>query len=281
MKSAGHNPGTDIYLPLPAVITGKRELTALETLYELKLDSGRPLGQRAGQFVAVSIAGMGEAPISVSSAPSGDCQFELVVRRAGVLTNALHRLGVGDRVGIRGPFGTCFPVDTVMLGKDLLFVCGGIGLAPVRPAIEQVLGRRGDYGAITIICGAKTPADRIFPADIARWRKSPRVTVIDTVDSAAAGWNGQTGLVTNFIPPLALAPARTAAIICGPPIMYKFVIIELYKKEIPERMIYLSLERHMKCGVGKCGHCQVNHLYMCQDGPVVCFADIRGLAGAI
>jgi len=273
-------PG-DIFLPAPATLSRKLVLTEMETFFEFKLDSGKPLGHKPGQFVEVSLAGIGEAPISISSPSAGKNTFELVVRKAGNLTNALHGLPVGGKVGIRGPFGTSFPVDEVMMGKELLFVCGGIGLVPVRSVILHVLNNRASYGSVTILVGTKTPAERLFVDEIAGWQKCENVKFYETVDRADDKWKGNVGVVTKLIPPLALDWAKTIAVICGPPVMYKFVVIELNKMGLKDNGIYLSLERHMKCGVGKCGHCQVNHLYMCQDGPVVRYADIAKVREAI
>jgi NAD(P)H-flavin reductase len=274
------SPG-DIFLPEPATLAQKRAFTAMETFFEFKLDSGKSLGHKPGQFVEVSLAGIGEAPISVSSAPTANSSFELVVRRVGNLTNALHGLPVGGKVGIRGPFGTSFPVDGAMQGKELLFICGGIGLVPVRSAILHVLNNRASYGSVTILFGAKTPSDRLFVDEIPEWQKCENVKFYETVDYADDKWKGNVGVVTKLIPPLKLDWAKTVAVICGPPVMYKFVIIELNKVGLKNDAIYLSLERLMKCGVGKCGHCQVNHLYMCQDGPVVRYADISKVPEAI
>lgn len=271
----------DIFLPAPATLAQKRAMTEMETFFEFKLDSGNSLGHKPGQFVEASLAGIGEAPISVSSAPDADNSFELVVRRAGNVTNALHGLSVGAKIGIRGPFGTSFPVDGAMLDKELLFICGGIGLVPVRSAILHVLHNRASYGSVTILAGTKTPAERLFIDEIAGWQKCENVKFYETVDRADDKWKGNVGVVTKLIPPLALDWSRTVAVICGPPVMYKFVIIELNKAGLKNDAIYLSLERHMKCGVGKCGHCQVNHLYMCQDGPVVRYADIAKVREAI
>ena len=170
-KGQKETPG-DIFLPAPATLSRKLVLTEMETFFEFKLDSGKPLGHKPGQFIEVSLAGIGEAPISVSSASSDNNFFELVVRRVGNLTNALHGLPVGGKVGIRGPFGTSFPVDGAMLGKELLFVCGGIGLVPVRSAILHVLNNRTSYGSVTILVGTKTPVERLFIDELAGWRQS-------------------------------------------------------------------------------------------------------------
>jgi len=271
----------DVFLPEPATLTRVRKMTEMETFFELRLDFNRPLGHKPGQFVEVSLAGIGEAPISVSSPPTGENRFELVVRRVGNLTNALHGLKEGEKVGIRGPFGTSFPVHSAMRGKDLLFVCGGIGLVPVRSAIRHVLNNRPDYGRITILLGTKTPAERLFVDELERWQEAKDVSFYETVDNGNAEWKGRVGVVTALIPGLPLDAPRTLAVICGPPVMYKFVIIELKKVGMQPDAIYMSLERNMKCGAGKCGHCQVNHLYMCQDGPVVRYADILKVPEAI
>lgn len=271
----------DVFLPEPVTLAQKRRLTEMETFFEFKLDSGRSLGHQPGQFVEISLAGIGEAPISVSSAPTAESTFELVVRKVGNLTNALHSLAVGEKAGMRGPFGTSFPVADVLLGKDILFIGGGIGLAPLRSAILHVLRNRNAYGRVTILVGTKTAAERLFVDELDQWRAGENVVLQETVDKGDDHWQGKVGVITTLIPGLDVDLSRTVAVICGPPVMYKFAIIELNKIGFNERQIYLSLERHMKCGVGKCGHCQINHLYMCQDGPVVCYADISKIQGAI
>jgi len=270
----------DIYLPETATLVKKEQMTEWEQFFEFKLDSGKPLGHNPGQFVEVSIPGIGEAPISVSSSPSGDT-FEMVVRNVGNVTNAMHQLAEGDSVGIRGPFGTQFPVDTAMKGKDLLFVCGGIGLVPVRSAIQYVFEHREDYGRVSILFGAKNPANRLFVDELKQWNKEKNVTILETVDHRDENWSGIEGVITTLIPLVKMDPKNTIPIICGPPIMYKFVIVELQNHKFEPGSIYLSLERNMKCGVGKCGHCQINNLYVCQDGPVFNFAEIEDIEEAI
>jgi len=234
-----------------------------------------------GQFVEVSVPGFGEAPISVCSAPDERPAFELVVRRAGTLTTALHRLEDGARVGVRGPFGTHFPVDGAMRGRDLLFLCGGIGLVPVRSAVQYVLAHRADYGDVTILIGTRSPAERLFVDEVAAWSARDDVRLLETVDRGDEAWTGRTGVITTLMPGLSMAPDRTTAIVCGPPVMYKFVLFELDKMAVPPENTYVSLERRMKCGVGKCGHCQVNGQYVCQDGPVFRFADLMSAREAI
>lgn len=271
----------DIYLPESADVLKVEPMTALETFFEFRLTSGRDLGHMPGQFVEVSIPGIGEAPISVSSSPTQRGSFQMVVRKVGNLSGAMHALAAGRQIGIRGPFGTHFPVDGAMKGQDILFICGGIGLVPVRSAINYVLDHRDDYGHVTILFGTKTPADRLFTDEMQRWAAAKDVTFMETVDRADDGWKGNVGVITTLIPKVRIDPAKTVAVVCGPPIMYKFVILELDKVGLKADRMYVSLERHMKCGVGKCGHCQVNGLYACQDGAVFKYSEIANVREAI
>lgn len=271
----------DIYRPETATLVRTHQLTRTEKLLELELDSGRPLGHMPGQFVEVSLAGYGEAPISVSSSPTRGPRFELVVRRVGTVTNALHELLPGQPLGIRGPFGTHFPVEKEMRNRDVIFVCGGIGLVPVRSAIQYVIDNRYEYGHIFILFGARTPADRLFVDEFAEWCRAGDVTFLETVDKRDPQWTGPEGVITTLIPCIRFDPARTVAIICGPPVMYRFVIVELKERGLPEESIFVSLERRMKCGVGKCGHCQINNIYVCQKGPVFRLSDITDLEEAL
>ncbi|MDI6773963.1 MAG: FAD/NAD(P)-binding protein [Verrucomicrobiota bacterium] len=273
--------GTDIYLPEMATVVRSAPMTELDRFLEFRLDSGRELGHRPGQFVELSVLGVGEAPISISSSPTQAGSFQMVARQVGNVTRALHALAAGEKVGIRGPFGTEFQVDGAMKGKDLLFICGGIGLAPVRSAINYVMDRRADYGKVTILFGARTPAERLFTEETRRWAAAPGVTYQETVDRGDEGWTGNVGVITTLMPRLAVDPGRTVAVICGPPVMYKFVLLELRKLKISDANVYVSLERHMKCGVGKCGHCQVNGIYVCQKGPVFRYSDVAEVREAI
>jgi NAD(P)H-flavin reductase len=270
-----------LYLPQPARILDVRPMTALEKVFTLKLPDGLTLGHQPGQFVELSVLGVGEAPISISSSPSrSNGTFELCVRCAGDVTGALHRLQAGTVVGVRGPFGRGFPLER-LYGKDLLFAPGGLGLAPVRSLITQVLDERGRFGKVTILYGAKNPSELLFQDELAEWGARPDVEVHVTVDRAAEGWTGNIGVITTLFPKVRVYARNTVAVVCGPPAMYRFVLIELLGKGIPEGNIYLSLERRMKCGVGKCGHCQINHIYACQSGPVFSYAEIKGVQEAL
>lgn len=234
-----------------------------------------------GQFVEVTVPGVGEAPISISSSPDETGYFELVVRRCGRVSSSIHACRTGEKLGIRGPFGTHFPVDGAMKGRDVVFVAGGLGLAPLRSAIHYVLNHRGDYGAVTILYGTKSPFERMFLDELDDWSRRPDVKFLETVDRGDVGWRGEVGVITKLIPQAKIDPAKSVVVCCGPPIMYKFVVVSLYALEIPDQNIWVSLERRMKCGVGKCGHCQINGLYACMDGPVFNYADIVGMPEAI
>ena len=270
-----------VYLPVMARVLKTEQMTELEKLLTLQLPGGRSLGNEPGQFVECSLLGIGEAPISISSSPSrSNGTFELCIRRVGDLTSALHQLEPGDTLGVRGPFGNGFPVGR-MRGKDVLFAAGGLGLAPLRSLINQVLDERGAFGRVIILYGTKHPTEVLFNEELQGWAARDDVEFHMTVDRADEDWTGNVGVITTLFPKVTINPRNTVAATCGPPIMYRFVLMELLGKGIPETQIYLSLERRMKCGVGKCGHCQINDLYCCQDGPVFTYAQVKGLEEAL
>jgi sulfhydrogenase subunit gamma (sulfur reductase) len=272
---------TSIYAPAMARLVNVRPLTELEKLFTIELPGGQSLGHDPGQFVMLAIPGVGEAPISITSSPSrSNGTFELCVRRVGDVTQALHRLEAGARVGIRGPFGHGFPLQP-MRGKDLLFAPGGLGLAPLRSLINQVLDERSSFGRVIILYGAKRPAELLFRDELDEWAARDDVEFHVTVDRGDESWKGNVGVITTLFPKVTVDPRNTVAVTCGPPIMYRFVLMEMLGKGIPETQIYLSLERRMKCGVGKCGHCQINDLYCCQNGPVFTYAQIKNIPEAL
>ena len=264
------------YLPQMATLVRAEQLTESEKLFEIKLPNGSALGHVPGQFVEVSVLGVGEAPISVSSSPTNNGSFDLVVRKAGSVTQILHELPDGAKIGIRGPYGTGFDMDALN-GKDLLVIGGGIGLVPLRSVIQYAIAKRADYGKIIILYGAKNPEEMLFRKEIQEWEARDDIDFRITVDRGSDAWKGKVGVITTLIPSLELDLKKTEAIICGPPIMYKFVLLSLYGKQLRNQQITLSLERRMKCGLGKCGHCQMNHLYVCQSGPVFNYAQIQDL----
>ena len=270
-----------LYTPQIATISRIDRLGEKEKVFGVRLDSGRNLGHEPGQFVQLSVLGVGEAPISISSSPSRSQDgFELAVREVGNVTRALHHMEVAAKVGIRGPFGTGFPIGD-MVGQDILFVAGGIGLFPLRSLINEVLDSRGGFGRVIILCGSKKPAERMFTDELERWNRRDDVEYLETVDQADASWKGNVGVITTLFAKILIDPSRTFCAIVGPPVMYKYAILEAKGKGLSDDRIVISLERRMKCGVGKCGHCQINGVYVCQDGPVFRYSDVLNLQEAL
>ncbi len=264
-----------------ARITSTLSMTNLEKLFKLELPENYSLGHRPGQFVEVSILGVGEAPISISSSPSrSNGSFELCVRRVGDVTSAMHKLDSGAMVGIRGPFGRGFPYEKFR-GKDVLFAPGGLGLAPLRSLINQVIDERSSFGRVIILYGARNPSEILFKQELEEWAGRSDLELHITVDRGDENWKGNVGVITTLFRKISINSRNTVAITCGPPIMYRYVLMELLGKGISNGNIFLSLERHMKCGVGKCGHCQINHVYACQSGPVFPYSEIMGMEEAL
>jgi sulfite reductase subunit B len=271
----------NLFIPVQARIVKIKPQTALEKVFTLSLPNGLSLGNRPGQFVEVSILGVGEAPISISSSPSrSNGTFELCIRNVGNVTNKIHQLKEGDTLGVRGPFGRGFPIEKFR-GKDVLLTPGGLGLAPLRSLINQVIDERAMFGRVIILYGARNPSELLFKDELALWANRSDIEFHVTVDHADENWKGNIGVITTLFRHISLNPRNTVCAICGPPVMYRFVLMELAGKGISEGNIYLSLERRMKCGVGKCGHCQINHVYVCQSGPVFSYAEVKGLEEAL
>lgn len=270
------------YVPRLATIIKKVPMTSMETLFEIKLDDKTELNHKPGQFVEVSVFGIGEAPISLSSSPTKKETFEICVRKLGNVTTKLHKLNVYDKVGIRGPFGNGFNTDSIK-GKDLLFIAGGLGIAPLRSLINYVFDNRKDFGRVFLLYGCKEPKEMLFGDELSSITSKENVEFKPTVNWCPENevWNGNLGVITTLIPQIDFDPEKTIAILCGPPVMYKFVIADLKKRNVPDDHIIMSLERRMKCGVGKCGHCQINQIYVCKDGPVFNYSKIKGVPEAL
>jgi len=280
VRSYPERGGDSLYAPQPARILRAKQLTDLERMIEVQLTNGRQLGHRPGQFVQVSVFGYGEAPISICSSPAKEGSFEMTVRNMGGLTSALHRAKEGDTIGIRGPFGNGFPMSC-MQGMDCLMVAGGIGIAPLRSVIDTVLADREKYGQLIVLYGSRTPGDILFTDEIEAWKADKRNQILVAVDREAPGWDGHVGVVTTLFPQVKVNPKGVAASLCGPPVMYRFVLAELHAMRVPENQIFLSLERRMKCGMGKCGHCQIDGRCVCIDGPVFTAEEARGIHESI
>jgi sulfhydrogenase subunit gamma (sulfur reductase) len=266
----------DLFLPRIAVIDDVRDETPDTKTYRLSYREGDGLDFRPGQFLELSVFGFGEAPFCLASSPTRRGAVETTVRRVGVLTNALHGLGAGDEVGLRGPFGNGFDVAAAE-GKDLLFVGGGIGLPPLRGLIWNVLDERERFGRVTILYGARTPDDLVYKDELRLWAERDDVELRVTVDKASAGWDGHVGVVPTLFEKVELRPASTVVYVCGPPVMIHFVVQDLLMRGFAEDAIVSTLERMMQCGVGKCNHCAIGHRTVCCDGPVFTYRQMREL----
>ncbi|HUT59372.1 MAG TPA: FAD/NAD(P)-binding protein [Phycisphaerae bacterium] len=269
------------YVPRVARLAEVKTFTSQEKFFRFRLEDGQGIEYRAGQFMEVSVFGRGEAPISICSVPGTHDELEMCIRAVGDVTNALHGLKVGDSVGMRGAFGNGFDMDSIA-GKDLLFVAGGLGLAPCRSFILGALNDREKFRRVTILYGARTPADLLFREDLDAWAKRDDVEFLTTVDRPDESWTGHKGVITLLFKKIAkVKAADTAAFIIGPPIMFKFAVLEALAMGLRRNNIYCSLERRMKCGMGKCGHCQIRGVYVCQDGPIFSYAEVLKLREGI
>ena len=276
-NSMNDSNGGNIYLPqLARVDKIIDENSQIKTfvLSFIDSDTQKSFSSRPGQFLMVSLPHCGEAPISISSPPTRPGTVHLSVRQAGLLTSAMHGLAPGDIIGLRGPFGKPFVLDN-LTGRDLLFVAGGIGLAPLRSVINNCLDS-GHDGRIEILYGSRTPGDIAFKEDLAAWRDHEQVTCRLTVDVAEPGWDGAVGVVTTLLNDVDLDPQNSVGLVCGPPMMIRFVMAELSAKGYDDDRIITTMERHMKCGVGACGHCHMDDKLVCVDGPVFSLAELRG-----
>ncbi len=274
---------TSIYVPEIATITKIEQMSPTEKLFDIKIDN--PESQKAfdflpGQFVELTVFGLGEAPFSIPSSPNNKDYFQLCIRDIGNVSGALHRMKPGDKIGIRGPFGKGYFPFEKMKGKDVIIVAGGLGLAPVMPLIHTILEDRENYKRLVIIYGSIDPENILFKKDIEDWKKRDDIELCLTVDNPDEAWQGEVGVCTNLIPGIDCG-SDSYAVVCGPPVMYKFVVSEFEKKCIKPENIFLSLERRMECGVGKCNHCHVGNKLSCIDGPVFSLWEIRNLKEAI
>ena len=269
----------NIFLPKPAMIVRTDQPTELEKHFTLRLAGGSDMEFAPGQIMEVSLFGYGEIPIGFASSPTRKKTFDIVVRSVGRVSKAINRLSVGDTLYVRGPLGHGFDLEQLR-GRDVVIIAGGIGLCPTRSLIQYILDCRSEFKRFILFYGARDPKQQLFLEDLARWRVSKDVEYYETVDSGDPTWKGNVGVITTLFPKVKL-DADARAVICGPPVMFKFVMRELDKIGIKHEHVFLDLERRMKCGVGKCGHCQINDKYCCVDGPVFSYAQLAGLEEAI
>ena len=268
----------EMLIPALGVITDIRiDTPDVKTFRVLTLDGKKPFIHRPGQCAMLSIPGVGEAMFSITSSPTNEEYMEFSIKRCGCFTEWLHAAEVGQQVTIRGPYGNEFPVDTEFAGKDLLFIAGGIALAPLRSVINYVRHYKDRYGKIDIVYGARSKEDLVdYNEIIDEWMKDEGVEVHLTVDREQPNWDGHVGFVPNFVKELGFTTDKTV-ILCGPPIMIKFTLAGLMEMGFSKEQIYTTLEMRMKCGIGKCGRCNVGSKFICKDGPVFRFDELDAL----
>lgn len=259
----------------------KDEIVDVKTFY-LRFDDKEVATKfkfKSGQFIMCTVFGAGEFAVSLPPSPEND-RFHISVRQVGKVTRALHKLSVGDKVGIRGPFGNGFPFEEIK-GKNIIYVAGGIGLIPLRSSIVHVLQHRNEFGRIILIYGARTPKDLMYQYNIEEWVKIEGFETYITIDNPVPGWKGETGFVHTLIPKANIPVDNTVAFVCGPPVMFNSVIKVLIEQGLSDEYIISTLERHMKCGIGKCQHCAIGRTLVCTDGPVYTYRQIKTLGEQI
>ena len=262
-------------LPRPfRVARSRRELIDVWTL-ELEAPDGHPpVSFRPGQFTMVYAFGIGEVPISISGDPMKPDVLVHTVRAVGAVTRAVCAARKGDTLGVRGPYGEGWPVEAAR-GRDVVIMAGGLGLAPLRPLVRAVMAQRAAFGRVVLLVGARTPASLLFSRELARWRARFDLDVRATVDAGDSTWNGDVGVITTLLPRVTFDPAITTAFVCGPEVMMRFAAADLVHRGVPPDLVFLSMERNMKCAVGVCGHCQFGPAFVCKDGPVFPYSRIE------
>lgn len=267
------------YIPYAAIIDSIRSESFDTKTFKVVFEDEKlaaSFSYKPGQFAQLSLLGIGEAPISITSSPCNRGYLEFTIRAIGRLTRAMHQLKIGERIYVRGPYGNSFPFEEVK-GRDLYFVAGGIGLPPLRSLINSVFDTREEFGRIKILYGAKTPDELCFKQELKTWQRILDTEVLLTVDTPDEGWKGNVGVVTTLWDETDTISSDAVAYVCGPPIMIRFAIIKLIKTGFKDGNIYTSLERYMKCGVGKCGHCNIGAKFVCIDGPVFSYSQLKEL----
>ena len=259
----------DTLVPKIGIITDITQQTPDVKTFRVNAPEGGKLFEHLpGQCAMVSIPGVGEAMFSITSSPTNKEYQEFSIKKCGVLTDYLHTMEVGEELTVRGPYGNNFPVETELKGKNLLFIAGGIGLAPLRSVINYVIDNRANYGTVDILYGSRSMDDLVYLKEIQEvWAKEEGINVHLTIDREQEGWDGHVGFVPSFLKELGFENNKTA-LVCGPPIMIKFVLAALIEMGFSKEQVYTTLELRMKCGVGKCGRCNIGSKYVCKDGPV-------------
>ncbi|MCF6159380.1 MAG: Ni/Fe hydrogenase subunit gamma [wastewater metagenome] len=231
-----------------------------------------------GQFNMLYVFGVGEAPISISGDPKNPKTLKHTIRVVGTVTKAMYRLKRGEVLGVRGPFGSHWPSENAV-GKDVIIIAGGIGLAPLRPVVYQLISQREKYRKVVLLYGARTPEDILYTYDLEQWQRRFDIEIKITVDAAAENWRGDVGVVTTLIRKISFDPSHMIGMICGPEIMMRFTVAELQNCGVGKENIFLSMERNMRCGIGFCGHCQFGPVFVCKEGPVFNYECIENFFG--
>ena len=265
-------------IPCLGVVTDIRiDTPDVKTFRVLTPDGVKPFEHKPGQCAMLSIPGVGEAMFSITSSPTNTEYMEFSIKKCGCLTDWLHAMDIGQQITIRGPYGKPFPVDTELKGKDLLFIAGGIGLAPLRSVINYVRDKRADYGSVQIVYGARSKDDLVdYNEILTEWMADDGVEVNLTIDREQEGWDGHVGFIPAFVKELNPDLKKTV-LMCGPPVMIKFTLQELMGLGFEKTQVYTTMELKMKCGVGKCGRCNIGDKYVCKDGPVFRFDELDEL----
>ena len=264
----------NIYKPIEATIEDiKLETAAIKTFV---LRPKEPFVFRTGQFIEISIPGVGEAPFTPSSDPNIKDKMDVTIMKAGRVTSLLHGMTKNASVGIRGPYGKGYPLER-FAGRDVFIIGGGVGLAPLRSLLFALFAEINKYNKVVLRDGARTSKDIIYKEAIPEWAKRKKVDVIATVDMGDPEWQGQVGLVTTILKDAPVDPGNAVSIVCGPPVMMKFVTLKLLDLGFKPEDIYLSMEKNMSCGLGKCGHCRIGKYYACKDGPVFTYEELKDI----
>ncbi|MCM8781305.1 MAG: FAD/NAD(P)-binding protein [Candidatus Omnitrophica bacterium] len=264
----------NIYRPIEATVEDIIEESPTIKTFILRPKS--EFSFRTGQFIELTLPGVGEAPFTPSSEPNIKDKIDVTIMKAGRITNLLHNLNKNTILGIRGPYGKGYPLEN-FIGKDVLIVGGGVGLAPLRSLLFSLFAEIDKYNKVILRYGARSPADIIYKEAIPRWRNIKKVDVVTTVDVGDSNWQGNVGLVTTILKDLPVDLNKAVSVVCGPPIMMKFVTLKLLDLGFKPKDIYLSMEKNMSCGLGKCGHCRMGRYYVCKDGPVFTYEQLKDI----
>jgi sulfite reductase subunit B len=264
----------NIYQPVEATLEEIIQETPTIKTFVLKPKSDSSF--LTGQFVELTVPGLGEAPFTPSSDPGIKEKIDITIMNVGLVTSKLHSMNKGELLGIRGPYGKGYPLDKFK-GKDVLIVGGGVGLAPLRSLLFSLFSNIDEYNSIVLRYGARTPADIVYKNALPEWAKKKKVDIVTSVDVGDSTWKGNVGLVTTILKDLPLDLNNVASIVCGPPIMMKFVTLKLLDLGFKPKDIYLSMEKSMSCGLGKCGHCRIGKYYICRDGPVFSYEELMNI----